>query len=152
VRALTLDDEILVDSGLTEAVRAAGLTRCLGEVLDARTKIPLPVSQLRAEAVLPPFSPRSSGIVRERPCPACSRDGYFGIPHQPTLLHYEGVDVGLLERDLLATYERFGNSRLRESFRESVFAAPLYVAGERLTRVLETEKVKGVELEPVTFD
>jgi hypothetical protein len=98
------------------------------------------------------FSDLSTGIVRERPCATCDRDGYFGIPHQPTLLRYQGVEAALLERDLLATYERFGNSRLREPFRESVFAAPLFIASDRLTRVLEVERVKGVELEQVSFE
>lgn len=146
---MTLDREILVVGALASSLADAGFARLLGEVVFAKSGERLPVLQLIPEDVLPRFSPMSSGIVRERPCPACDRDGYFGVPHQPTLLRYEGVKPSLLERDLVATYERFGNSRLREPFHESVFAAPLYVASDRFTRVLEAERVKGVELEPV---
>jgi hypothetical protein len=149
---MTLDREILVQGALANTLAGAGFRRLLGAVVLASSGERLPVLQLLAEDVLPRFSDLSTGIVRERPCATCDRDGYFGIPHQPTLLRYQGVEAALLERDLLATYERFGNSRLREPFRESVFAAPLFIASDRLTRVLEVERVKGVELEQVSFE
>jgi hypothetical protein len=147
----TLDDEVLVDPALAAALRSGGLGRCLGDVLEATTKLPLPVFQLRPEGELPPFTPSTQGVVRERPCPLCHRDGYFGIPHQPIILRYERLASDLAKFDLLSTYERFGNSRLREPFRKSVFAAPLYVASDSLTNILDAERVKGIELQPVSI-
>jgi hypothetical protein len=147
----TLDDEVLVDPPLAAAMKAGGLGGCLGDVRDATSRALLPVHQLIPQRELPPFAPSTVGVVRERPCPACDRDGYFGIPHQPITLRYERLAHDLIDLDLLATYERFGNSRLRDPFRKSVFAAPLYVAGEKLTDILDAERVKGIELQPVVI-
>ncbi len=110
---------------------------------------PLPFWQLVPEAVLPRFSVAQTGFVRERPCPNCDRDGYFGIPGVSAPLTYEHLPPAMLEHDLLATFERFGNSRLRTPFRDSVFAAPLYVAGARLAEALRAARVRTVELESV---
>lgn len=147
----TLDREVLVRAETAEALQNAGLGEVLGEVLHARSKAPLPVFQLRSQAVLPRFSPATSGVVRERQCAACDRDGHFGIPNVPIVLHYAGLDSRLLESDVLATFERFGNSRLREPFSDSVFAAPLYVVSARFKSVLEASKVKRVDYQPVVI-
>jgi hypothetical protein len=144
----TLDDEILVSGTLAELLFDRGL-KCLGPVVHGPTSEPLPFLQLVPEAVLPPFSRSQTGFVRERPCPTCGRDGYFGIPHVSATLTYDQLPPSLLEKDLLATFERFGNSRLRTPFRDSVFAAPLYVAGARLAEVLRSANVRTVQLEPV---
>jgi hypothetical protein len=144
----TLDDEILVSGSLGELLLDRGV-KCLGPVVDGKSGEPIPFWQLVPEAVLPPFSKATSGVVRERPCPNCGRDGYFGIPHVAAALTYDALSPAILEKDLLATFERFGNSRLRTPFRDSVFAAPLYVAGARLVSALREAGVKTVELEPV---
>jgi len=144
----TLDDEILVSGSLGELLLDRGV-KCLGPVVRGNSAEPLPFWQLVPEAVLPPFSRATSGIVRERPCPHCDRDGYFGIPHVPATLVYDSLPPPILEKDLLATFERFGNSRLRTPFRDSVFAAPLYVAGARLAEALRAADVRTVVLEPV---
>jgi hypothetical protein len=101
---MTLDREILVQGALANTLAGAGFRRLLGAVVLASSGERLPVLQLLAEDVLPRFSDLSTGFVRERPCATCDRDGYFGIPDQPTLLRYQGVEAALLERDLLATY------------------------------------------------
>jgi len=142
----TLNDEILISPRFCESLRARGI-QCVRQVLDAESKTPLPVLQLVAEAVLPPFSQRTTGYVRERACDLCQRDGYFGIPHVPMVFHYDALPSKLAEKDLLATFERFGNSRLRTPFRDSVFAAPAYLAGARL--VNELKQIKGVDFERV---
>jgi hypothetical protein len=144
----TLDDEFLVQQDLADELRAHGVT-CLGEVLEAKSKKPMKLLQLRPEADLPPFSPKSTGVVRERPCPVCMRDGYFGIPHVPYAFHYTRLDEQLASKDVLATHERFGNSALREPFSESVFAAALLIVGPRVKAALEAAKVRHVELLPV---
>jgi hypothetical protein len=144
----TLDDEILVSGSLGELLLDRGV-KCLGPVVRGNSAEPLPFWQLVPEAVLPPFSEAQTGFVRERPCPNCDRDGYFGIPGVTAPLTYERLPPSTLEKDLLATFERFGNSRLREPFRDSVFAAPLYVAGARLAEALRAARVRTVELESV---
>lgn len=142
----TLNDEILISPRFSDALRARGI-QCVRQVLDAESKAPLPVLQLVADVVLPPFAASTTGYVRERACELCKRDGYFGIPHVPMALWYDALPSGLVEKDLLATFERFGNSRLRTPFRDSVFAAPVYLAGARLAN--ELKQVKGVDFERV---
>jgi hypothetical protein len=144
----TLDDEILISGSLGELLLDRGV-RCLGPVVRGDSADPLPFWQLVPEAVLPRFSEAQTGFVRERPCPNCDRDGYFGIPGVSAPLTYEQLPPSTSEKDLLATYERFGNSRLRTPFRDSVFAAPLYVAGARLAEALRAARVRTVELQSV---
>jgi hypothetical protein len=144
----TLDDEVLVQGDLADALRAHGVTS-LGEVRDAKSQTPLKLLQLSPEADLPPFSPETTGVVRERPCPVCMRDGYFGIPHVPYAFHYSTLDERLASKDVLATYERFGNSALREPFSDSVFAAAVLIVGPRVAAALAAAKTKNVELLPV---
>ena len=65
------------------------------------------------------------------------------------VLVYRALRAEYLEKDLLATFERFGNSKLRDPFSESVFARPALVIGNRFQSVLATSAVRGIDLEPV---
>jgi hypothetical protein len=60
-------------------------------------------------------------------------------------------NLGPFSADLSATYERFGNSRLRSPFKDSVLAAPMYVGSARVVDVLRAQKIKGLDFEPVGF-
>jgi hypothetical protein len=144
----TLDEEMLVQQDLARALRSSGVT-CLGEVVDARSNKPMNLFQLRPEATLPPFRPDTGGVVRERPCTACMRDGYYGVPHVPYTFRYSELDAELASKDVLATYERFGTSRLREPFTDSVFAAAILIVGTRVASTLQSAKLRSVALHPV---
>jgi len=146
---LTLDYEVLVLRSLADELRQAGIG-CLGPVVDAESGDELELAQLVPDATLPPFDGASTGVEREKPCPVCDRDGYYGIPHEPYRLCYTGLDPRLQEMELLATFERFGSSCLREPFQDSVFAAPVLIAGGRLLRCLEEARLRHLELQPVT--
>jgi hypothetical protein len=145
---LTLDQEVLMRMTLGEKLRASGVT-CLADVIDARSGDRLDVLQLTAEATLPPFAPGTTGVTRERPCPVCARDGHYGVPHVLYGLQYETVDDALRSKDVLATYERFGTSVLRQPFRDSVFAAPLLLVSGRVAAALRSANLKYVELHRV---
>jgi hypothetical protein len=145
---LTLDHDVLMRMTLVEHLRASAVT-CLGDVIDARSADRLDVLQLKPEATLPPFAPGTTGVTRERACPACARDGHYGIPHVGYGLQYETLDDGLRSKDVLATYERFGTSVLRQPFRDSVFAAPLLVVSGRVAVALRAAGLKNVELHRV---
>jgi hypothetical protein len=144
----TLDDEMLVQKDLADALRTSGVA-CLGEVVDARSNKPMNLFQLEPEATLPPFRPDTGGVVRERPCTACMRDGYYGVPRVPYTFCYSDLDAELASKDVLATYERFGTSKLREPFTDSVFAAAILVVGARVAKTLQRAKLRYVELNPV---
>ncbi len=142
----TLDGEVLVGASLAARLREHCAT-CLAEVLDARTRVAMDLWQLKPQAILPPFSSATSGYVRERPCPTCNRDGYFAQADVPLELRYDAFP----QRDfqLYETYERFGNSRLRKPFSDSVFAVPLLVAAGTFLHVLAAAAVPGLELHPI---
>ena len=144
----TLTGEVLVSSSFRDRLLEADL-QCLGPVVHAGTQEPLPVYQLVPQRELPPLAVELSTIVRERPCPACGRDGFFDKPTGPMVLAYRSLEPAYLRSDLLATYERFGNSRLREPFVESVLARPALVVGDRFQAVLATKPIRGIDLEPI---
>jgi hypothetical protein len=140
----TLNNELLVSPRVAETLQAAGF-RCVGKVLSSPSREVLPILQLVPEATLPRFLPETTGVTRERPCPECDRDGYFGIAHVPMRLRYRSL--GPSSAGLFATFERFGNSRLRSPFKDSVFAPPMYVASERLASTLSGLKLEGLSFE-----
>jgi hypothetical protein len=143
----TLDSEILVTPRLADRLRTAGVDS-LGPVV-AKDGRALPFEQLLPQGTLPPFGAETTGFVRERPCPVCRRDGYFGIPNVPLCLTYPSLPADLRDKDVLATFERFGNSRLRTPLRDSVFAAPVYVISGRVADVLSAAGVRSGEVEAV---
>jgi hypothetical protein len=145
---LTLDDDVLVRQPLADRLHAEGVT-ALDVVVDARSGQPLGILQLRPEATLPRFGPGTTGVTRERPCVVCNRDGHYGIPHVPYGFRYASLDDSLRSRDVLATYERFGTSVLRQPFIDSVFAAPVLIVGHRVAAALEAARLRDIELHPV---
>lgn len=159
----TLDREILISVRLKAILQDAGIT-CLWPVVDAHTGAELECAQLIPEAVLPLFSKDTTGYKISEQCAVCHRDGYFDVGRiegrgrrirvltEPRELHYRGLSEGLLKKDLLATWERWGLSRLRDPFKDSVFAKPMYVAGSRLIDALKQANVEGLEFEPVFTD
>jgi len=148
--------EVLVADEFAQALEDMG-THCLAEVRHRRTGQVLPVKGLRAEAVLPPFSSRTSGYARYRPCPECGRDGFFdaGPPEPDTAgkLHlvYEGLDPSYLEKNVLWTYEGFGRSALRSPFEDSVIAKPIHVLSQRVVDWLKEHGAKGLLFAPATL-
>ena len=144
---LTFDGEILVNLDRAQSLKSLGVS-CLEEVRTPTGNL-LPLMELRREAILPPFSPKTTGYEREQPCPQCGRDGFFGIPHQPLTLVYEALSQQYRGKQVLWTFERFGNSRLRSPFEDSAFAAPLYVVSRE---VMECIRGRGIDFEPVVTE
>jgi len=65
-------------------------------------------------------------------------------------LHYGGADVRPDSvPDVVCTYERFGNSALREPFNESYFAQPLILLRPRVAAVLKRQRVRAVAYDRV---
>jgi hypothetical protein len=61
------------------------------------------------------------------------------------------VDVAALP-DVVCTYERFGNSVLREPFNDSHLAQPLLVVKRSVFELFEKEGVRGAEFIPVNLE
>jgi len=144
--------EMLIDLDLARKFKANGIGSIV-EVYKSSGHEKWPFMEIRGEAILPQFSKKSSGYEKDakRQCPYCKRDGFGGIPHEPMHLIFENIDPILLQKNILITYERFGYSKLREPFSDSIFARPLYIVSEKVKGVLEDAKVKGVEFVPVSI-
>ena len=146
----TLDGEILVSDDVASALRTVG-TRFLAEVHDVSSGESLPFWELRSEQTLPSFSEATTGFEKERSCLNCSRDGYFEIPHVPLRLTFSNRVLNLPDMHVVSTYERFGNSKLRTPFEQSVFARPLFLVSDEIRSVMNDMHLKDVFFEDVSI-
>jgi len=147
----TLHGELLLSSGLAGALADAGVNGAEYWSIDLFGKGQVPGwVQLLTLIEMPPLSAKTKGILRERPCPQCGRDGYFQSAEHPQELVYDRMDLeGALVPDVAFTWERFGNSRLTEPISASSFARPLLLVSPRVQRIFQARKVRGVEFIPV---
>lgn len=144
----TLDREFLLAPELADRLRERGISGAsLLGVKSARHGFTLPWTQLLPTFEMPPMHPSSTGIERERPCPQCMRDGYFHDANHPLELAYTQSSLGSLP-DVVHTFERFGNSGLREPFCESHFASPLILISPDLYEIFRKASVRA-SFEPV---
>ncbi|MFX0209606.1 MAG: hypothetical protein ACFFDT_26740 [Candidatus Hodarchaeota archaeon] len=141
--------ELLASVELAEKLISLGIKN-LAEVYNTKG-IKMPFMEIRGEDVLPPFSQKTAGYAIDEQCPVCKRNGYFDLREGPLRLFYEKVDRSLLEKHILITYERFGYSYLRTPFKDSVLAKPKFIVSCKVKNLLEEEKVRGLEFEPVTI-
>lgn len=148
----TTDHEILVSSRLERVLTDAilkGLRLETAMSLDGAT---LPWLQLLSDMEMPPADPGSTGIVRERPCPYCHRDGYFDTAKEPFELMYDHASISSDSiPDAAHTHEHFGNSRIRQPFSESHFAQPLLLISPAVFHLFRRENVDGLRFDPVTI-
>ena len=144
---LTLDRDVLLSARIGEELQRESLD-ALGAVQDAKGR-DLPLFQLLAQDTLPRFSSRTTGVLREDPCPACDRNGHFGDVTQPYRLVYKGVSDAIWKNDVLATWECFGTSALRSPFSDSVIALPVQVISRRFFDLLRRAGVRPIEFQPL---
>ena len=126
----------------------------LSQAEEMWTHEPLPWWQVRPRTSLPPFSSLTTGVVRERPCPRCGRDGFFNAGDQPFQLAYDyslltnyfgdaSTTSGINFPPFMTTFECFGNSMLTAP------ANPLFVANNKVIRSLLSARIRGLRLVPV---
>lgn len=118
---------------------------------DARNSRDLDWVQLIADTIMPPFASGTTGVVRERACMCCDRDGYFHTATVPFEPHYRDESCNQ-SVDLVATFERFGNSRLGDNLPTSHFAYPLVLVSCRLFNALRKQRTRGLGFTPVACD
>ena len=145
----TLNGEVLVSPSLKNAVEGAGLSGLeLRLAISHRDGEKLEWFQLMPASEMPPWDSSSVGYLRERPCPSCDRDGYFGDTKVPLEVAYR-KDALAAAAEISWTYERFGNSALREDFTASHFAPPRPLVSPRFLDVLRKERVRNCAFLPV---
>ena len=93
----TYHNHYLVEEGLAaelESIGATGLAfHGVYAVKPDKRQVKLRWRQLCAERTLPPMSPRTTGLTRERACEVCRRNGYFRMNEQPTRIVYRASDL-----------------------------------------------------------
>jgi hypothetical protein len=128
----------------------------LSQAEEAWTHEALPWWQIRPRISLPPFASQTSGVVREKPCRCCGRDGYFHSGEKPFQLAYDQSQVTSSFGDassngvaslppFMATFECFGNSTV------STPASPHIVARNDVIRCLLSARIRGLDLLPVSL-
>lgn len=147
----TLSRETLVSAELAGALAARGFSGV--EFVPAESthpERPLPWVQLLVRHKMPRMHPDTRGIITERQCPSCRRDGHFHTVTTPEEAVYDasGLDLERLP-DFVRTWEHFGNSVLTEPFRESVLATPLVFVKPRVYEMLREHGVRGMQFTPV---
>ena len=147
----TMDYEYLVSPALAQGLREARLSGLeLRQAVAHTDNRPLPWYQIVSSRELPPMSGLTRGILRERPCPLCGRDGHFQSAFNPIEIAYDRGAVNVDELpDVIHTCECFGNGNLLEPFEESHIARPLLIVKPTVFQVFENHKVRRVEFVPV---
>jgi hypothetical protein len=130
----TLRGETLVDRELSSTFEALQPGIATEQAIDLEGR-PLPWYQVKATAVLPPFSRRSSGFLREDECRTCRRDGYFDDAQEPLQLVY---DEPFAQTGVAVTWEWFGKSQIREPFHESHLAHPKIIVSQGFRQALQS--------------
>jgi hypothetical protein len=136
--AATYKLQVVISKDVFERLSVVGVT-CMRPVVDRKKKKPVEFWSLEPEGSLPRWSNASEGFTIEAQCSHCRRDGYFDTPKRSLDLVYATMPAA----DVLATWEHFGNSRLRAPFEESLFAIPRLIVSDRVRDVLSNSK--GVE-------
>lgn len=146
----TLSGEVLISEDLAGVWDAAGIGGAeLRGAVSHRDGQPLAWFQVIPQLELPPMSAQTRGTIREDPCPACGRDGHFFTVKSPEAIVYDDPESAEDLPDVCHTYERFGNSVLREPFASSFFAPPLLICKPNVQKFFRGRRVRGIRFIPV---
>jgi hypothetical protein len=151
----TIFSHILVDAGLeAELVRIGATGLSFREVYavwrDKRT-LKLPFRQLCAARTLPPMSPSTTGLIRDRACEVCWRNGYFETDDEPTRIVYRASDLRDAD-DVNMSWENIGYANLKPELRESLLSYPWMVVTPKLRRVFRDAGVTCFDWLPVRVE
>ncbi len=162
----TMSDDFLISKELYKLLLSKGIKITnLKEVLDSK-KNELPYYFFYAEADFPKSLSSSEGLITERQCLVCQKNGYFsdvkigdaakGIPTviTPLRLKYQGISKEFLESsELFNTWEHLGISNLKAEGTKVVrYARPMLIVSERIKAVFEEFGVKNAQFEEVIIN
>jgi hypothetical protein len=83
--------------------------------------------------------------------PIVGETGFFRIPHSPLNFVYSSQSKKLFSNPVLVTWERFGYSRVRTPFKDSVFAHGKFIISKRVAQILSDFCSADFFLDPVVF-
>ena len=157
----TLDHELLTSLKIKELFETKNIKGMkFFSVLNYQNNQPLEYWQIEPQFTLPPLSEESRGIITERQCPKCKRDGFFDTVKEKQNYIYKSLNKSFLQQaDIFNTWEHFGNSNLVEDpplppgtfgpRRVLHFAKPRLIVSEKIKQLFEDLKIRGANFEEV---
>lgn len=151
----TYHEHVLVDDGLAAALEDTGATglsfRPVYAVMPDKRELKIPWKQMCAARTLPPMSPRTTGLVRERACEVCNRNGYFRTNEAPTRIVYEAS--GLREADdVNLSWENYWFAILEPELKDSVLSRPWMLVTPKVRRVFRDAGVTSFDWLPIRVE
>lgn len=162
---LTVDWDFLISEKFFNFLSLKGaLLGELKKVTDSK-KVELPYYHLYTEFSLPKSLQSSEGLLIDRQCTKCKRDGHFNdykvikaadhitTETIPLRLKYDSsIKEYWGSSDLFRTWEHFGlSSNKNEGIRVIGYARPLLIVSERLKSLFGEFGIKQTEFEEIYF-
>ena len=146
---------LLVDEGLAaklESIGATGLSfRSVYAVMPDKRQVKLRWKQLCGARTLRPMSPRTTGLVRDRACEVCRRNGYFQTRKAPTRIVYRASDLRDAD-DVNMSWENLGFAILEPDLRESLLSYPWTLVTPKVRRVFRDAGVTEFNWIPIRVE
>ncbi len=151
----TIFFHIVVDPGFeAELVRigATGISfRDIYAVTRDKRQFKIPFRQLCAARTLPPMSPSTTGLVRDKVCEVCGRNGYFETGAEPTRVVYRASDLRDAD-DVNMSWENIGYAELEPELKDSLLSYPWMVVTPKVRRVFRDAGVTCFDWIPVRVE
>ncbi len=151
----TYHGHVLVDEGLAaelESLHASGVSfRPVYAVMPDKRQVRLRWRQLCANRTLPPMSPKTTGLARERVCEVCKRNGYFRTNEAPTRIVYRASDLHDAE-DVNVSWEHQWFAALEPDLRDSLLSWPWLLVTPRVRRVFRDAGVTSFDWLPIRVE
>ncbi|MDI3288183.1 hypothetical protein, partial [Polyangium sp. 15x6] len=149
--AATCYNDILVDEAMARTLAESGATgfsfRSVFAAFEKRGHFQLPWRQLCATHILPPMSPRTTGLEPYKPCP-CGRSSFTTRPEIPTRIVYRASDVVDI-RDVNVTWEWLGHVDFNGDVSDSVLPYPAFLITPKVWGIFRDAGVTGFDWFPI---
>jgi hypothetical protein len=151
----TYHEHPLLDDGLAaelERVGATGLSlHNVYAVMADKRQVKLRWKQLSAARTLPPMSPRTTGLTRNKACEVCRRNGFFRTSEAPTRIVYRASDLRDAD-DINLTWENMWMAFPKPELRDSVLSQPWTVVTPKVRRVFRDAGVTSFDWLPIRVE
>ena len=146
----------LVDERIATELTRIGATglelRSVYGVTPDQRQTKLRWKQMIASRVLPPMSSKTTGLIRERACVVCGRNGYFtNVHHEPPRFVYHEADLREIP-DVSVSWENVGYAILERELRESLLSKPWMLVSPRVRQVFVDAGVTCFDWTPIRVE
>ena len=151
----TIFYHLLVDEGLEQDLLRSGATgitfRSVYALMPDGRQRKLRYRQLCANRTLPPMSPSTTGLLRDRACEVCRRNGYCQTRAAPTRIVYRAADLRDAD-DVNTCWENLGYAIIEPELRDSLLSYPWTLVTPKVRRVFLDAGVTELDWFPVRVE